>query len=119
MPTPTWGEGCATYPCVIYTTARGKAIAYAYAMPSLPYAMRALPVPMRTYDLPRGMEGLRQIYLALTRGRPVPVLRSVMPTLAMCYLKVTCYDKVTCLCDGTRIARYPVCSSPCYPTLPL
>ena len=45
--------------------------------------MRLRPVPIRTYDLPLGIEGLRQIYLALTRGLPTPALRSVTPTLAI------------------------------------
>ena len=83
MPTPTLGEGCATCPCVIYATVRGMILAYARTMPYLPYAVRLRPVPMRTYDLPRGIAGLRQIYLALTLGLPVPVLRSVTPTLAI------------------------------------
>ena len=83
MPTPTWGEGCATCPCVIYATVRGMILAYARTMPYLPYAVRLRPVPMRTYDLPLGIEGLRHIYLALMRGFPVPVLRSCTPTLAI------------------------------------
>ena len=61
MPTPTWGEGCADSPCVIYATVRGMLLAIAHAMPALPYAVRLRPDPMRTYDLPRGIEGLRQM----------------------------------------------------------
>ena len=34
MPTPTWGEGCATCPCVIYATVRGMILAIARTMPS-------------------------------------------------------------------------------------
>ena len=41
MPMPTWGEGCATYPCVIYTTGYGMILADARPMPA---RARLLPI---------------------------------------------------------------------------
>ena len=108
MPTPTWGQGCATYPCVIYATVRGIVLAIAHTMPCLPYAVRLRPVPMRTYDLPRGIEGLRQIYLAWTRGLPTPTRRMVTPTLPAIVDNVAHVYRVARELHATLYAPSPV-----------
>ena len=84
MPTPTRGEGCATYPCVIYATVRGMILAIARTMPYLPYAVRLRPLPRRITLMPLFMRGNLGLTRASKRGRPAPTRRTwMLPNLGM------------------------------------